>query len=122
MFKCPLFRKSLTSVTSAGKPSTAAPRSTRTRASTRDTSRSCASSAGKDSTRKVSRTHSHVYIFIIVYVYDVRDLNILLQNYLPHYYNDFIQNSVYLCYNDDNKNSNSSEIAEYNVFLFLKYI
>lgn len=49
------FRKNRTSVTSAGKPSTAAPPSTRTRASTRATNRSCASFAEKDFIRKVRK-------------------------------------------------------------------
>lgn len=52
-------RKSLTSAASAAKPSTAAPRSTRTRGSTPATNLSFASSAAKVSTRKV-RACMHV--------------------------------------------------------------
>lgn len=48
-------RKNRTSATSVEKPSTAAPPSTRTRASTRVTNLSCASFVGKDFIRKVRK-------------------------------------------------------------------
>lgn len=49
------YRKSLTSVTSAEKPLTGVQPSTRTHASMRDTNHSCASSVGRDFTKKVRR-------------------------------------------------------------------
>lgn len=49
------YRKSLTSVTSAEKPLTGVQPSTRTHASMQDTNHSCASSVGRDFTKKVRR-------------------------------------------------------------------